>query len=288
MVWGWTLGIQRPTFDKATIKSVVRYAFPVSISAMLGMATAYADQILLSKYLPAADFAVYSFCCLSVPPLLIFEFSVARVLIPRLSRAFVNNRTQTAMTMYRDAISELTWLLLPSTIGLIVFAKPIVVLLFTAKFVQGASYLKIYALTYLIMVLPYDSVARARADGDWILKRLTVFSSLSLLFVYILARRYGAMGALIGSVSSRFLLRATSILDIHLREKWPLSKMLPWRDWAQYAAVSAFGTFVAILTKRYVGGGKVWLFVGGGLFAVLYLASTYSTFRRRNRELQIL
>jgi O-antigen/teichoic acid export membrane protein len=286
LTWGVLEGFQRPAVDREVLRKVLRYAFPVSLSGLFFVATGYSDQIFLSKYLAPAEFAIYSFGCLAIPPLTIFETSVNRVAVPRMSSAFHKGRSPVAMHLFRDSISELSWLLLPATVGLIIFARPIVVLLFTEKFIAAAFFLKIYALNHVISSLPYNAVDRARARGDAILKRLALFSGVSVLCVYGALRMYGATGALIASVSAAFLMRATAIYNVHRSEAWPLNQMLPWRDWLRYAFFAAAGSIGALLLEVPLGGGLRWFLGAGAVFSAIYLAGTVPVFLRRRRELQ--
>src|SRR5262249_16641519 len=148
------------------------------------------DQMVLSFRLNTAQFALYAMGCLSVPPLDIFEISVNRVLIPGLSRALSSQMYTRAADLFADSVSELYLYLLPSTVGLILFAQPIVTILFTERYASAASYLQFYALTYLFFALPFDAVARARADGGWILRTYILFSALSIGATWFAAGRW--------------------------------------------------------------------------------------------------
>src|SRR5258708_4511462 len=76
-------------FSWEKTKNVLRYAAPVSMAGAASVALHYVDQMVLSFRLSPVNFAFYAMGCLSIPPLEILYASVNRVLIPRLSRAFV-------------------------------------------------------------------------------------------------------------------------------------------------------------------------------------------------------
>ncbi|MBI3544696.1 MAG: lipopolysaccharide biosynthesis protein, partial [Deltaproteobacteria bacterium] len=219
---GWAIGYkegtQRLEFSPEMRQAVVKYALPVSFSAALGIITTYNDQLILSSMIPAADFAMYSLGCLTVPPLLIIETAINRVLIPRMSRAFATNKPAEARLLLREATSELTWLFLPSTVGLVLFARPIVLLLFTAKFIGATIFLRISAFKYLQLALPFDPVARARGNGKWILRQLIVFSVVSIGLVIALTKAIGAAGAILGLLTAQYLMRFSSMKNIKATE----------------------------------------------------------------------
>lgn len=282
--WGAVEGFHRPRLEKKIFTAVARYAMPVSISALFFIATTYSDQLLLSKYLEPAQFAIYTFGCLQLPPLLIFEQSVNRVLIPRMSRAFVKGDTTAARRLYRDAISELSWVLMPAVAGLILFANPIVELLFTKTYMEAAFFLKIFAFSYLFMALPYDVVDRARARGYAILVRLMAFSVISIVLIFFMLKQYGAAGALVGAVATKALMRLTALFMNRHLEGWPLKRMLPWADWLRYAGFVTLASLAALAVRSMLGETRLWLGIGSVVFVLVYGAGTYKMFRRRSKQ----
>lgn len=279
--WGFKIGFQRPTWDPKFIRSVVRYALPVSLSAALSIVSGYSDQIVLSKRLSPTDFANYSLGCLLVPPLLIFEQSVNKVLIPRMAAAFAAGRSRWAMILFRDAVSELSWILIPAAIGMIIFAEPIIVLLFTAKFLPAAFFLRIFAINHLANLLPNDAVARAHGNGKWILNQLIVFSIISMVSVYFAVLKFGATGALVDLTFIGFAMRWSAAAYNRKAEGWPFREMLPWGDWLRYIFWASVAGGAGWIVRTLTGEGLNWFLVGGTLFSLIYGLGTLSTFLRR-------
>lgn len=282
--WGYREGLQRFSWNSEIIRSIVKYAVPVSMSAALTICVNYADQLILSRVLEASEFAIYALGCLQVPPLYILEQAVNRVLIPGMSKAFANNRGDEARALYRDAVSELSWLMIPAMFGMFVFADPIIELLFTKKYAASASYLRVFAFTYIILMMPYDAVARARGDGKTILRQLSGFAVLSLPAGYVGGLYFGAMGVLVGMASCQVAMRMAAIVGVHRRENWAWSQMLPWREMATYASATAVASLAGYVTKFYLGNGVPWLLGGGLAFSLVYFAGTLPLFLRRRAE----
>jgi O-antigen/teichoic acid export membrane protein len=65
--------------------ALLAYALPVSGAAIFDLLVLNADRYVLSALLSAGSFAIYSFGCLMVPPLFVFEQAVNQVLIPKLA-----------------------------------------------------------------------------------------------------------------------------------------------------------------------------------------------------------
>jgi O-antigen/teichoic acid export membrane protein/glycosyltransferase involved in cell wall biosynthesis len=271
-------------WDREAFTGVARYAMPVSLSWAIGIFVNYADQLLLSPLIPPDQFAFYAIGCLSVPPLTILEHSITRVLIPQMSRAFAvssDRASPEAARLYRDAVGELGFLVIPAVAGMIVFATPIMELLFTEAYSSAAGYLKFFALSYLALLIPYDSLARARGEARWILANHVVFSILTLAICGLLIVPFGAWGALAGLLVSRAAMRTYAIHYARSSTGWALGDFLPLRSLAEFAAVAAGLGLASLAVRPFFDSGLRWFLVCGSFFTVAYFAIALALGRRR-------
>ena len=276
VVTGYTLAYRQDLFrwewDPSIVRKVCRYAFPVSLGFIFGMSLNYSDQIILSKGISAAEFALYSLCCLTVPPLLVLEASVTRVLIPQLSQAFSDGRTEEAAQLYRKAVREIAFLVIPAVTGLMVFATPVIELLFTKAYVSGAPYLRMYALWYLTLLIPPDAVARAHGNAKWILGNFAFFTVLTLGLCFFGARSYGAMGALSGLLVARFISRAYTLAWMRKTQQWSIREFVPMRTLTQMAVYCVILAMGALAARPAFSSSLKWFAVMGPLFTIAYFA----------------
>jgi O-antigen/teichoic acid export membrane protein/glycosyltransferase involved in cell wall biosynthesis len=260
---------------------VLDYAFPVSLAAFAGVALSNVDQLVLSFRLNPTEFAFYALGCLTVPPLQILEISVNRVLIPKLSQTLSAGQRATATALFSEAVSELYRILLPATAGLIVFAHPIIRILFTERYGAASHYLQFYALFYLFMSVPYDAVARARGDGVWILRMAMIVAPLSIVGAWLAAARWGAMGALIAFLGSQLGLRVyASIYQRHhlsgrFRDMIPIPEMLRLTGWVTFLSLVCIAIRPLFMDER------IWFLAGGALFTAFYFGGAYGFIIRR-------
>ena len=169
IIWARKLNMLGCDWDFETLKEVVRYALPVSTAAVFGFFMGSADQFILSRNISAAEFAVYSIGCLIVPPVIVYEQSVTRVMIPLLAKAFANNDTPRASELYRSAVRTMAFFFTPLVMGLMVFASPFFTLLFTDKFSSAAQVFQVAVWLNYFACIPSDAVPRATGKGRWIL-----------------------------------------------------------------------------------------------------------------------
>lgn len=269
----WRLGYARLSLSTETTRAVLRYALPSSLAAALSVIIGYCDQFILGQKLPAAEFAVYSLGCLSVPPLLIFEQSVNKVLIPRLSESLVTQPIAHSMKLFRRAVMDLGLWLTPAAAGLFFFAGPITRLLFTSRYPEAEVYLQIYSASYLLYIIPYDAWARAEGRSTWILKTIAVFSVVSFVATFAGASWQGAGGgaraALILFLASQAGLRLYSLWSLK-NQQVSLRKLLPGKALLRFLLSSlVIGVITQYLShqfeKEIIG-----LLVMGTVFWILY------------------
>ena len=270
LVIGRSRGLVGFRFSREELRTIWEYSFPVSLSTLLGVFATYGDQLILSNVVSPAQFALYTMGCLTVPPLMILEQSVTRLMVPELAAAFAAGESGRAARDFRRAVEQLFWLLIPAVTGLIVFADPIVELLFTSRYAESAPYLRWFALTYLILAVPSNPVPRARGEGGWILRTSILFAPVPLVLCFALGKPFGAFGVLWGIILSRTLLKAYALGYIRRSTGWKWREFLPIGHTALFALASVGLGFACTWLRDPLGGGLRWFLGAGGLFTLCY------------------
>jgi len=260
----WNFALLRPVFN---------YSLPVGLSGALIVIAVKADQLLLSNSLDSASFALYAIGCFALPPLFILEQSLTRLLVPRLSDCFSSGQKARAIQLYRSTVQELAFWTVPAVAGLIIFAEPLIVLLFTEQYRDAAMYLQIFALSYLCMIFPFDVTARGRADSGWILQTGFMSAALALALCSVLLTFFGAMGALFGLILSRSLVAAWG-LRYHTTEMGcSLSALVPFEQISRFFMATAVLSVLALGIRHWFPSELSWFLVAGSLFFLLYIAA---------------
>ncbi|MCB0337494.1 MAG: glycosyltransferase, partial [Bdellovibrionales bacterium] len=250
---------------------VLRYAIPVSSAWLFGVFINHADQFFLSLIIQPEDFALYAIGCLAIPPLYILENSVTRVLIPRLSNAFKSNDSEHACRLYSESVGNLAFLIIPSVAGLVVFAEPIISILFTERYLDAANYLRLFAFSYLALIIPFDATARAQGLSVWILKYFSGFSIATVALTVVFTSQLGPIGALMALLLTKFAMRVFVINYMHKALGWPLSQMIPVAIILRYSLASLVLSLLSGATYVLFSSEIVWFVTVGPVFALLYL-----------------
>lgn len=257
------------------LKAVWHYAWPVSLASIFAVFAAYGDQFILSTYIEASEFAYYSIGCLAIPPLFILEHSITRVLVPQMSEAFHKGKALHAAELYRSAVRQLAFLIVPAVSGLALFAAPIIELLFTKEYLVSSAYLSIFAFSYLCLIFPFDCLPRARGESRWILKTNFYFSILTLVLSGSLTYYFGAFGALAGLLTAKILMRLYALWYIRSTTAWHISDYLPLKSLIKYVLVASALALLAWLFKPFFISQVNWFLLIGSLYTFIYLLSFY-------------
>lgn len=281
------LGIKEKIFDlrinKERMIEVFKYCAPISFAGTLGFFVDKVDMILLSSQISPSEFAYYSLGCLVVPPLYLLEMSVQKVLIPSLSKTYHEGKTEEARELYKNAQREIALLMIPAVVGLFVFSRPILELLFTAEYLRSSIYLKIFAIGYLAHIFPHDSVPRASGKTGWLLKIYIIFAPLSLLCVYLSAKHYGAVGALAMAVVFKFIPKIPNLIYSARIMNWNFFEMFATKSLARFSAVAISLGVISEFVAPLFGSERMWFLVCSPIFAAIYLGTFYLIKKRELR-----
>ena len=272
---GFILGIKDgiTTFrvERQDIGPIIKYALPVSIAAVFDLIVTSSDRFILTKFIEPAEFAIYAIGCLSLPPLQMLEQSINKVLIPKLAKALERKETLQAKFLYREAMSELSFFLIPAVCGIFIFSDPLIQLLFSSRFSASAYFLKIYAFTYLLYAIPQDAAFRATGSGRWILTTSIKFGLVSMIGVYLMTRFYGATGALLTSILVQLSIRMYSLFQIRVHLKWNFKDFIPYKTYLKSTSIAITLAVITQILKHHFSSERVWFLICGPLFAMIYL-----------------
>lgn len=267
---GCRAGFVDLSFDWKIAKKVTAYATPVSLAAVLTIFMSSVDQYILTTWITAAEFAIYSVGRLAIPPILILEQSVMRVAIPELSRRFGDRDFQGGARVYREAIAALAVLVIPAVAGLIVFAAPIITLLFSSRYEASIPFLQVYALNYLFVMIPFDATARAMGHSGWILRAFTLSSAVSIITALPLTYTYGPYGALAALMITEATRRGLGLMHAKNAGGWNLAATLPLQSIARSMIISLILSCAAVVAKPAFNSDLLWFLVCGPIFGILY------------------
>jgi O-antigen/teichoic acid export membrane protein len=260
----------RPDWD--VIKKILRYSLPISMSSGIIFLIDKADMLILSGIILPDSFALYSLGCLIIPPLLLLEMSVQKILIPKISGHFLKQDLPALTQDYRKAVGDIAFLVVPAFFGLFFFSGPIIELLYTKEYLDAAIYLKIYAFSYLLLIIPHDSILRATGETGIILKYNVImlvagFSILFLSAIYFSPAVTLGLSILVKLIPKIYGVQASKNLI-----KARVTDLFPWKKLSEYLSLSVGLTLLSFLLKGLFSTDLMWATVMMPSFALVYIS----------------
>lgn len=259
-----------PKRDKA--QRVFSYSLPISLSALLHFAVDKSDMIFLSFFLGKESFAFYSLGCLVIPPLYILEMSVQKVLIPSLSESYTNKDFKGIQLSFRKAIENMAFLIIPSFFGLYFFSEVIIKIIYTETYLASADFLKLFSWSYLLLVLPHDSLYRASGKTKELLSNYIYFSPFIVLVVFLAAYYTNASYTLIAAMSLKFIFKLFCLFKIRSQFGLSLREMIPFKRLLRFSLISMVLTVISFQVRAFFIEDRIWFFVVCPLFVLLYFS----------------
>lgn len=272
---GITIGTQQRWIRwaprKEILSKVFRFAIPASLAGAFSLFAIQADVFVLTKALSPERFALYALGCLPLPFLTAFEQAVNKVLIPELAARLQSGQVPTRLL--RDAVEELSSILIPAAVGLVTFAAPIIHLLFSERYASAAQFLSVYGFFYLFAVIPFDALAKARGEGTWILRSYLIAGSIGLLGSLILVPLFEEWGAMASIFAAQIVLRGQGLWHMHSKLPSHWSDLLPWGHLLRVTTLCVALAVGSSLAKPWFKNEQIWFVVMGSLFSLIYFAT---------------
>ncbi|MBF0117333.1 MAG: oligosaccharide flippase family protein [Desulfobacterales bacterium] len=260
------------------MRSQMEYAFPIMISSVLGIIGRRIDQYMISIMFTPEDYAIYTRGAFDIPFIDIITSSIFTILIPELTTLIKNNEYSQSLKLWRDAVYKIALLSFPLAIFLIVMAKPLMIFLFSEKYIESAPIFRVYSLFLILQIAIYGTIPRVTGRTDIIYKMAILLSCTNILINYPLIKIFGPIGASIGTISASF----AAILYILSKNatllKTSLSHIFPWKRLFQILIISLICSVVLFLPFLRNMGAFIQLSLGFLSYAIM-VAFIYGTCR---------
>jgi O-antigen/teichoic acid export membrane protein len=260
-------------FDAASLRRQLAYALPFGLAFVLIVPQQQYHQYAVAAAVSAAAFAVYSVGTFQLPLVDVLYTPVSELLQIGLAEAEGAGRPARAgLTLFHEAVLQLSFAFVPLT-GLLLVAGPdLVVLLFSERYENAGPIFRVAVILVALAALPLDGVMRARAQNRFMLLLSAAKLCLTLVLVTAGLRLLGELGALAGWIAVEAAARVAMLVRCARLFEVPLRNVLPARALLRQLAATAAATPAAWLALRVVPGSTlVRLATCGLVFAAAYL-----------------
>jgi stage V sporulation protein B len=190
------------------IKTLLIFSIPVIITALSEM-TIYGASIFILGIFMATKFSGYYNAVDPVARLpLVISLSVATAVLPAASEAFALKDQKLLTTYVVQSYRLVVLTVLPLCIGIAIFAKPLLELLFGSNFVFGSGALSILVIgmAFYTMFMVSSSIAQGLGYPRLPMYILVVGSIINVALNWFLIQSYGIIGAALATTITAFII----------------------------------------------------------------------------------
>ncbi|MBN2197986.1 flippase [Candidatus Wolfebacteria bacterium] len=189
-------------FDRKLVRPILKSAWPIALSGLLGAFMLNVDIIMLGWIRSAQEIGFYSAGQKIIQLFYVLPTIIASAIFPILSRTVGKKQHQKATLIIEKGMTIILSLAIPLVIGGIILGKPIINFLYGNEYLPGALSFQVLLLTILIvfpqillgnLVLVYNKQKKIAG--------YMFFASISnIVFNALLIPKFGIIGAAIATV----------------------------------------------------------------------------------------
>jgi O-antigen/teichoic acid export membrane protein len=264
-------------FSLSEWRSQLAYAAPYGFSTLAGALNYQVDKVMVSLFNPPAAFAVYAAGAFEIPLGGVTSLPVVSVMMSDLTQMYANGDIKGFLAMWHESMRKLALPVLAVTTFLMVFAEPVVIGLFSAKYAASVWPFRIYLLFSPIRVTVFDYILASLGKTQMILKAQVIAMFANIILGFVLLQTFGWMGAAVSAVLASYLFVGLILNKIRERLEVSWWQVMPWRDLALIllvAIAAALGSFPSL----WLSVAGFWqIIVGFAIYLPLYLLGNLVT-----------
>jgi len=257
-------------WDVALLKDHAQYCLPLSVTRPLERNMHLVDKAIVSVLFDTATYAVYSTGALKLPFVGLVVRSVMDPVRPRLSRFWLEGRKDRLLALWHEAIRRTSLLMLPLTVGAFVLAEPIIVLLYSDKYVESVLPFRIYLLGIPAQIFTAWAVLESMRKTPFIAGvHVSMLVSATLIGLFM-SKLFGWVGPAIGLTLTFHLRNAIYVYGVMKHLDLRLSGILPWKSLGQILLLAVVSGCAIYPIARMNLHPILQIAAGGVIYAALY------------------
>jgi O-antigen/teichoic acid export membrane protein len=176
------------------------------------------DKFVISGFFPPEQFAVFSGGAMELPFITIFSNSINSVLLPGISS---QDNTSEVAKIYRGAVRKNALIILPMATLFFLFAEPIIVFLYSSRYIAAVPFFKVYTLILPLRIATFGIIFMALGKTRQVLYNAVFTLTANLVLNLVLVRYMGMMGAALATVLVTWMAAALYVIwmktKLHLK-----------------------------------------------------------------------
>jgi O-antigen/teichoic acid export membrane protein len=255
--------------DAVLLKRQLAYALPFALAVGVEVIQTNYHQYVVASRFDAATFAIYAVGCLQIPLVDMIMTSTVNVMMVKMAED--TGHGDTTVRLWHETICQLAFLMVPLAVFLFVIARPLIVTLYTTRYLASVPIFMVWSLTILPSIFGVNAVLRVFAQTRFLLvMNLLRLGTVALLIGWFLSA-FGMSGAVLVTLVSTTLVTLVGVARIAQLLNLSFVASLPWGRLAGTFARAIVAALPVIwLTRELALTPIVLLGLGGLVYGSIY------------------
>ncbi len=262
----------RFAFDRKIWKEIISTAWPLAISISFNLIYMKADTIILSVIKPQADVGIYGATYRVLEILVTFPMMFCGIILPILTAAYASGEMGKFRRVLQRSFDLMSMLAIPLSVGTIMLAKRIMVLVAGKEFEASGDALKIIIVATSIIFIGslFGHAIVAIKKQKQMVWGYVATAAISLAGYFIFIPKYSYFGAAYVTVFSELMIALLTFAVVYRTTKILPSLAVFMKSLIAAAAMALFIHYIAALNLFLIVSLSMFVY-----FSVLYLAKGF-------------
>ena len=236
-------------FDKKLLLAISSYSIWIFINQIVDKVNWSVDQFILGIISGAIAVSVYSAASTLNTMFINLSTAISGVMLPKITRMIAENKSAHKLTNELTKIGRIQFYIIYLTVsGLIIFGKPFIRLWLGESFNEAYQIALILIIPLCFPLMQNLGLSILQAMNKYKFKAIStlVMSVFNIIISVILARKYGATGAAIGTAMSIIICNII-IMNVYYSKVIKLEVSSFWKEIIALLALSLIPTLTYVL-----------------------------------------
>jgi len=254
------------------------YALPFALAVGIEVVQINFHQYFVAAHFDPATFAIYAVGCLQIPLVDLVMTSTVNVMMVEMAEHARTGHRRAAMALWHDTVGTLATVLFPLAVFLIVAARPVIVALFTTRYLASVPIFMVWTLTILPAAFAVDGVLRVYARTRFLLFMNVLRFALVVILIRPFLSSFGLVGAVLVTLLATSVVKGIAVVNITGLLEAPVRRSMPWARLAAIAVSAGVSAVPALwVIRTFALPPFVLLACAGAGYAAVYAALLYGS-----------
>ena len=254
------------------------YALPFALAVGIEVVQVNFHQYFVAAHFDTATFAIYAVGCLQIPLVDLVMTSTVNVMMVQMAEHARTGQLRAAMALWHDTVGRLAMILFPLAVFLLVAARPVIVALFTTRYLASVPIFMVWTLTILPAVFAVDGVLRVYAQTRFLLFMNILRFALVVALIGPFLSAFALLGAVLVTLLATVLVKGIAVVKITRLLEAPIRQSMPWARLASITLSSGVAAVPALWVIHTFTLPPFVLLAGAGAgYMAVYAALLYSS-----------